>query len=142
MKQTKYYISLGVVVIALFCLIFLGFNKDTMVYYVTIEELEAAPVYDKRIRVVGNVVDGSIQTNLNSLKMQFTIAQDDRRIPITYTGVVPDTFKEGAEVVAEGRYYTDRTFEAETVMAKCPSKYEGADYKDHEASTGSSSYKD
>ncbi len=132
MKQAKYYISLGVVIIALFYLIYTGFEK-TMVYYVTIEELEAAPVYDKTLRVVGNVVDGSIQRSLNSLKMQFVIAQDDRRIPITYTGVVPDTFKEGVEVVAEGRYYTDRTFEAETVMAKCPSKYEGQDYKEHEA---------
>ncbi len=140
MKQAKYYISLGVVIIALFYLIYTGFEK-TMVYYVTIEELEAAPVYDKTLRVVGNVVDGSIQKSLNSLKMQFVIAQDDRRIPITYTGVVPDTFKDGVEVVAEGRYYTDRTFEAETVMAKCPSKYEGQDYKEHEAATDSSSYR-
>ena len=50
----------------------------------------------------------------------------DRTLPVTYQGIIPDTFKENAEVVVEGFYHPQKTvFRATTLLAKCPSKYEG-----------------
>jgi hypothetical protein len=47
-------------------------------------------------------------------------------IPVVYAGTVPDIFREGIQVVVEGKMGSDGTFEAETLLAKCPSKYQEA----------------
>lgn len=132
-KRLKFLIGGGVIILAILYLIITG-SKGAMVYYVTIDELHAKPVYDKKIRVLGKVVDGSIQRN--NLDITFAIAEKGQQIPVAYRGIVPDTFKDGSDAVVEGRYKTDGTFTAETVMAKCPSKYEGKDYSEHQKTVG------
>ncbi|MDQ3328969.1 MAG: cytochrome c maturation protein CcmE, partial [Chloroflexota bacterium] len=54
----------------------------------------------------------------------FTAADDTGRVQVTYGGVVPDIFKDNVEVVLEGSYGSDRVFNADTLLAKCPSKFE------------------
>ena len=49
-----------------------------------------------------------------------------KSIPVVYAGTVPDIFREGIQVVVEGKMGSDGTFEAETLLAKCPSKYQEA----------------
>jgi cytochrome c-type biogenesis protein CcmE len=132
-RRLKFLIGGGVIILAIVYLIVSG-SKGAMVYYVTIDELHTKPVYDKKIRVLGKVVDGSIQRN--NLDIMFAIAEGGRRIPVTYHGIVPDTFKDGSDAVVEGRYRMDGTFTAETVMAKCPSKYEGKTYEEHQKAMG------
>ena len=58
--------------------------------------------------------------------LAFEVTDGTRRLPVRYRGVVPDAFKDGAEVVVEGRF-DGQTFTAARLFAKCPSKFEAAD---------------
>jgi len=84
----------------------------------------------KRLQVHGNVVDGSIEQAKGTLLYRFKIESRPPRPPAvmaaTYTGLVPDTFKSGAEVVAKGSLTADNQLSVvpDGIMAKCPSKYE------------------
>ena len=80
------------------------------------------------LRVHGFVVDGSIVKDLPRGHVDFQISDPDspRSLAVRYLGIdVPDLFRDGAEVVVEGRT-AGETFLAQRVMAKCPSKYEVA----------------
>ena len=88
----------------------------------------------KRLQVHGNVVDGSIEQAKGTLMYRFKIETGAMSRPprppavisATYTGLVPDTFKDGAEVVAKGMLGPNDTLDVvpDGIMAKCPSKYE------------------
>lgn len=114
-----------VVVAALAYFGFAGFQEGKA-YYKTIEELTemGSDAYDKRIRVAGIVSAGSIERD--GTQLTFRLEQNDLMLPVRYTGTtpVPDTFKDGAEALCDGRYQTDGTFEAVAIQAKCASKYE------------------
>ena len=77
----------------------------------------------------GNVVEGSIQWDKFRHRPTFLVAEGGKTLTVRYVGnnMVPDTFKDGSPVVLEGRYVVgEGVFAAEVIMAKCPSKYEGA----------------
>jgi cytochrome c-type biogenesis protein CcmE len=84
----------------------------------------------KKLQVHGNVVDGSIEQARGTLLYRFKIESRPPRAPAvitaTYTGLVPDTFKSGAEVVASGSLTADNQLDIrpDGIMAKCPSKYD------------------
>ena len=84
----------------------------------------------KRLQVHGNVVDGSIEQAKGTLLYRFKIESRPPRPPAimtaTYNGLVPDTFKSGAEVVAKGTLTADNQLAVipDGIMAKCPSKYD------------------
>ncbi len=81
---------------------------------------------DEQLRVHGFVVGGSIAKNLGAGHVDFAIADAEpaESLRVRLLGIdVPDLFRDGAEVVVEGRF-EGQTFLAERVMAKCPSKYE------------------
>ena len=84
----------------------------------------------KRLQVHGNVVDGSIEQAKGTLLYRFKIESRPPRPPgvitATYNGLVPDTFKSGAEVVAKGTLTADDQLAVvpDGIMAKCPSKYD------------------
>lgn len=127
-KQRKFLVGFGVVIAALVYLIYTGFSDATL-YYMTVSELHAAPVYDKNIRMFGHVVPGSIEKDeIGLMQVHFVAEEGGKKTRVTYKGVIPDTFKDGSEVVVEGMYRADSTFSAHTLFAKCPSKYEGPDY--------------
>jgi cytochrome c-type biogenesis protein CcmE len=92
----------------------------------------------KRLQVHGNVVDGSIEQAKGTLLYRFMIESRPPRAPAvitaTYNGLVPDTFKSGAEVVAKGTLTADNQLAVvpDGIMAKCPSKYD-ADKADKRA---------
>ncbi len=100
--------------------------KKTMVYYVTVSELLSKESGSdlSGIRVTGTVVPGTIQRDQMLLK--FNMTDGTKAIPVVYKGVIPDTFGEKGEVVVEGAYHAGGAFEANFLMAKCPSKYEAA----------------
>lgn len=99
--------------------------RSSMAYYLTVGELldRAATVQDSDLRVSGKVALGSVRWDQVSGLLQFTATDGSRTVPIVYRGVVPDTFKPGADVVVEGRY-DGRRFTAVRLFAKCPSKFE------------------
>jgi cytochrome c-type biogenesis protein CcmE len=78
----------------------------------------------KRLQLHGYVVPGSILQKPNTLDYRFKVQNNGRAIDASYTGIVPDTFKDEAEVVLRGRLMP-QGFQTEKngVVAKCPSKY-------------------
>jgi len=113
------------VAVAIIYLVYSGIQK-TALYYLTVSEFRnrGDEAYGEVVRVNGKVLDGSIQWNSQEGALYFTIIDQENILPIIHRGVAPDTFKGGAEVVVEGRYTPEDLFEADKIMAKCPSKYE------------------
>ena len=100
--------------------------RDGTEYYKHVDEVMAAPDqwYGKRLQLHGHVVPASILRRPNSLDYRFQVHSNGKVLPVRYTGVVPDTFKDGAEVVLKGRLGPDGfAVDRDGVMAKCPSKY-------------------
>ncbi len=97
-------------------------------YYKHVDEVmvDPAPWHDKRLQLHGFIVADSILRSRHSLEYRFRIENNGSVVDASYTGVVPDTFKSGAEVVVKGRLSPEGGFlvEPNGVMAKCPSKYE------------------
>ena len=96
-------------------------------YYKHVDEVMAEPEawQDKNLQVHGFVVPNSILRRPHSLDYRFEIENNGAVVKAEYTGIVPDTFKDGAEVVVQGRLGPDGfQVKPNGVMAKCPSKYE------------------
>jgi len=97
-------------------------------YYKHVDEVMSNPTVweGKRLQLHGFVVDHSILRKPDTLDYRFQVQNNGKVVPVRYTGVVPDTFKGGAEVVLKGRLDSSGGFlvDANGVMAKCPSKYE------------------
>ncbi len=83
---------------------------------------QASSLNGKSVRVSGQVADDSIKRD--GITLRFTLVEAQTSLPVTYQGVVPDTFKPGSDVVIEGRLNSAGIFEASTILTKCPSKYE------------------
>ena len=96
-------------------------------YYKHVDEVMASPEqwYGKKLQLHGHVVDGSIMRRRDTLEYRFQVENNGHVVNASYTGVVPDTFKDGSEVVVKGKLGAGGfTVEPNGVMAKCPSKYE------------------
>jgi cytochrome c-type biogenesis protein CcmE len=101
--------------------------RDGTEYYKHVEEVSAQPDawYGKKLQLHGFVVPDSILRKRDSLDYRFQVQSKGAVIPASYTGIVPDTFKDEAEVVLKGTLTPDGfTVDPNGVMAKCPSKYE------------------
>lgn len=113
------------------CFLIIKGISDTGVYYRTVSEVLAdSSLPEKRgVRISGNVVGGTIEYDQKSLLLSFSVRDmdyDSKTMNVVYSGVKPDAFKEDVEVILEGSYEaTTNTFHALTLLAKCPSKYEG-----------------
>ena len=78
-------------------------------------------------RINGKVTEGSIVRLASGQDVSFVVSDGANDLSVRYHGIIPDTFVDGADVVVEGRLGDDGTFDAHTLLAKCPSKYEAAD---------------
>lgn len=125
-KALKIAATSGVLLLALAGLMFTTLREDTQ-FYKHVDEVMANPSswHGKRLQLHG-YVEG-IERKRNSLDYRFKVQSNGSVVHASYSGVVPDTFKDGAEVVLKGRL-NDEGFEVERngVMAKCPSKYEAS----------------
>jgi cytochrome c-type biogenesis protein CcmE len=123
-RLLKFGVAIAVIVVALGYLAYTGV-RDSKSYYVTVQELQKMndSRYTKRLRVAGNVVPGSIKRQ--GTQVEFSLKENDRVLPVIYSGTeaLPDTFKDDAQALAEGRYGRDGVFHASQVQAKCASKY-------------------
>ncbi len=124
-RNLKFVVGGVIIAIAIIYLVYSGIQK-TALYYLTVSEFRnrGDEAYGEAVRVNGKVLDGSIRWESKEGALYFTIIDEQNKLPIIHKGVAPDTFKGGAEVVVEGRYTPEDIFEADKIMAKCPSKYE------------------
>jgi len=123
--QYKPIIISAVILLVIGYLIYTGL-RDTMVFYLTVSEVMAKPPGDltDTQKVGGIVTAGSVQWDPKTLKLSFKLEDQQAGLIVHYSGVVPDSFKPGTEVIVEGTYRGDGTFWATTIMPKCASKYE------------------
>ena len=130
-KKLKFLIGGLVVVAAIASLAFFAV-RGNMVYYYTVTELQSKGS-STNVRVAGDLVNGTLVKGGVGDPIKFKIydpADKGKVMFVTFTGTVPDTFKDDpnnqVQVVVEGDYLTDGTFNADFLLAKCPSKYEKA----------------
>jgi cytochrome c-type biogenesis protein CcmE len=123
-KQLKFLIGGLIVVAAIGYLIFAA--SGSAAYYITIGELEEQQASRRNVRVSGFVIGESIEWDARDMRLQFEIEDESGQIPVHYHGARPDMFRDGAEVVVEGKLDGAGVFEARTMLLQCPSKYEEA----------------
>jgi cytochrome c-type biogenesis protein CcmE len=124
LKKKRFLIGGIIVFLALGYLGYTGFEGSATYYYTVGELMEQGnSIYGENVRVNGLVAPGSIEQESSSFKMRFTIINGEASLPVVYQGVVPDAFRVGNEVVVEGYLDSDSIFQANTILAKCPSKY-------------------
>ena len=96
-------------------------------YFKHVEEVTREPGrwQGQRLQVHGNVVAGSILKRDGSLDFRFALFRQGQWLEVTYSGLVPDSFKDCAELVVTGTLTGPGRFAAEEISAKCPSRYDG-----------------
>jgi cytochrome c-type biogenesis protein CcmE len=109
-----------------------GIN-ESKTYYKTVAELKALEGEDahKRVRVTGDVVAGTIKRDGGLVHFQIIDKETNSFLNVTYMGKdpLPDTFRDEAQAMADGKLSEDGTFHASAIAAKCPSKYEAGTSK-------------
>jgi len=129
--KTALILSIAVVVSSLGFLVYTGLNTN-MVYYYHVDEFlpKAHSLEGEVIKVNGKVIDGSITKSQLDYRFGIHGVTAANIVQVEYHGVVPDTFKNGSDVVVEGKYDSrSKVFHATTLLAKCPTKYEPQDQK-------------
>ena len=154
MKKYGKFAALVVLIVGTLVWIATSSMADTQTYYKTISELTkmGPKSIDQRVRVGGDIEKGSIQRT--GQEVNFTMVQQDLAKPeqtplylkVAYTGrdPLPDTFRDGAQALADGKMGSDGVFHANKIQAKCASKYAtkpGQAPDGLKPAPGSSSYK-
>ena len=125
-RHLKLLVAGGAVALGIVYLIVTALQTST-VYYITVGELlQRGPAgAAQQVRVAGDVVPGSVEKIDAGLAIRFQVHDGSGQMPVYYKGgPVPDIFGEEVQVVVEGKVGPDGTFQASTLLAKCPSKFE------------------
>ncbi|HZF44304.1 MAG TPA: cytochrome c maturation protein CcmE [Sphingomonadaceae bacterium] len=98
--------------------------KDQAAYFYAPEDAAGgrAPV-GKASRLGGMVMPGSIQRSNDGVSIRFVVHDAAASVPVRFTGITPDLFREGSGVVAEGRFLADGSFLADNLLAKHDERY-------------------
>ena len=109
---------LGAVLLAMWGL------KDRAAYFYTPADIVAGKaIAGKPMRLGGMVERGSVQRKSDGVTTSFLVEDGEARVPVTYRGILPDLFREGSGVVAEGKMTADGLFVADNILAKHDERY-------------------
>ena len=135
MKTYMKFGALVVVIVGVLAVLATSGINESKTYYKTISELNQMGhrAMVQRVRVGGDVEEGSIIRN--GRDVSFVLHQDALKLKVLDSGMdpLPDTFKGGAQALADGRLGPDGVFEASKIQAKCASKYEAKPVQNKEA---------
>lgn len=124
----KKLIGAGLVIVAAASFLAFSGMRDGWVYFLPVDEFVGDQArWDDRVRLHGKVGDASFESDRAGLRAEFALCGKDKSIRVAYTGVIPEMFDIGRDVVVEGKRDAAGTFVADTLMTKCASKYESAD---------------
>ena len=117
------FIGSGVAILAVAVGLVLFVLEDTIVFFYTPSEIaEKGVTVGQRFRLGGLVAEGSVERNTGAT-VKFTVTDTIKTLPVTFTGVLPDLFREAQGVVAEGKLNAEGVFVADTVLAKHDENY-------------------
>lgn len=121
-RRLTLILSAGLVIAAAGGLVLYALS-DKIVFFNSPSEIAAHhPAPGTRIRLGGLVLPGSVVRG-NDAKVSFSVTDNNASVPVTYTGILPDLFREGQGVVAEGKFGANGDFVADTVLAKHDERY-------------------
>ncbi len=125
MKTYGKFALLVVAIIGVLVWLAMGGITESKTYYKTISELNQMgnQAQEKKVRVGGDIEKGSIVRKHELV--EFTLTQEARKLKVAYTGKdpLPDTFRDGAQALADGKLGSDGVFRSTHIQAKCASKY-------------------
>ncbi|MGI9412949.1 MAG: cytochrome c maturation protein CcmE [Hyphomicrobiales bacterium] len=117
------FIGSGVAILAVAVGLVLFVLEDTIVFFYTPSEVAEKGVTEgQRFRLGGLVAEGSVERNIGST-VKFTVTDTIKTMPVVFTGVLPDLFREGQGVVTEGKLNGQGVFVADSVLAKHDENY-------------------
>lgn len=100
-----------------------AFNSNLVFFFSPSQVVANEAPRERSFRIGGLVEAGSIQRDPQGLSLRFVVTDLAQKIPVTYTGLLPDLFKEGKGVVAQGKLGADGVFRADQVLAKHDENY-------------------
>ena len=117
-------IAAGVALVAIAVALVLNAFQGNVVFFFSPSQIAAkeAPL-DRTFRVGGMVEKGSLKRRADGLTVEFIVTDTAKSIPVVYTGILPDLFKEGKGVVTQGKLGPDGVFMASEVLAKHDENY-------------------
>ena len=122
--KKKYLIGGALVIGAFVFLLYMMDAFGTPTLYVDEALARGADSSDERLRVEGELVAGSV-VRTGDLELEFAMRWGGESLPVVYSGAIPDTFQEDAEmIVVEGSMDGSGVFQSDLMMTKCPSKYD------------------
>lgn len=128
MNRRTVWTICGLVAIVGFVAFGAGAFKSNLTPYVSFSQARATA---DAVQVAGQLVQGSDRYDENSQSLQFTLKDDEGdTLVVSYKGLKPGNFNEATQVVAIGRFDKGR-LEAEKLLVKCPSKYQGVEEKEY-----------
>ena len=110
--------SAGVIGLILYAL-----QQNINLYYAPSQIAAGEAPVDQRIRAGGMVVEGSVERSPDTLHVRFTLTDYAHTVPVDYTGILPDLFREGQGIIAQGKLNGNGVFQADEVLAKHDENY-------------------
>ncbi|MCP4697036.1 MAG: cytochrome c maturation protein CcmE [Gammaproteobacteria bacterium] len=120
-------------------LAFMAAGENALFFFYPTQVLAGEAPADRVIRLGGVVSEGSVQRAADSLNVRFEIRDEANSVPVQYTGILPDLFREGQGIVTKGRIGADGVFLAEEVLAKHDENYMPREVAEAMKETGASS---
>jgi len=124
-RQKRFmFIAVGVVAVSMAVgLVLYALRGNVNLYFTPTQVFNNEAPHGRSFRIGGLVEEGSIKREKDGLTVNFVITDTHRSIPVVYKGILPDLFKEGKGVVAQGRVEADGVMRAEEVLAKHDENY-------------------
>ncbi len=118
------WVAAGLVILATaIALVLRSFNSNLVFFFTPSDVSQNKAPKDRTFRLGGLVTEGSVKRNPDGLTVMFAVTDTVQTIPVSYTGILPDLFKEGKGVVAQGMIGGDGVFRAAEVLAKHDENY-------------------
>jgi cytochrome c-type biogenesis protein CcmE len=124
-RRKRLFVVLGILggVAASVSLAMMASRENLMFYYDPSQVVQGKAPVTKRFRIGGMVVKGSLARRPGDLQVRFVLTDFAHQVPVEYTGVLPDLFREGQGIIAHGTVNSTGTFVADEVLAKHDEKY-------------------
>jgi cytochrome c-type biogenesis protein CcmE len=118
------WVALGLLVVAVAVgLVLRAFNSNLVFFFTPSDVAQKKVPQDRAFRLGGLVTAGTLKRDPNGLTVRFDVTDTAQTIPVSFTGILPDLFKEGKGVVAQGKLGPDGVFAASEVLAKHDENY-------------------